>query len=139
MADTARQFIEQWHRIVRSKDADAIAALLTPDVEVGGPAFWGKLRGKDTAAHFLGLGIRILSGLTFLREWVSEQGIAIEFKGKLGEQSFQGVNLVTLDDAGRVKNLDILIRPTEAVIALRDLVTPQMTAYLLGRAKGGGV
>ena len=135
MADTASQFIEQWHRIVRSKDAEAISAILAPDVEVGGPAFWGKLRGKDTAAHVLGLGIRILAGLTFLREWQSPQGLAIEFKGKIGEQSFQGVNLVTLDEAGRVKTLDILIRPTNAVIALRDLVTPQMTAYLLGRGK----
>ena len=136
MTDTASQFIEQWHRIVRSKDAEAISAILAPDVEVGGPAFWGKLRGKDTVAHFLGLGIRILAGLTFLREWQSPQGLAIEFKGKIGEQSFQGVNLVTLDEAGRVKTLDILIRPTNAVIALRDLVTPQMTAYLLGRDKG---
>ena len=138
MADTARQFIEEWHRIVRSKDAGAIAALLAPDVEAGGPAYWGKLRGKDTVAHFVGLGIRIAAGLTFLREWVGEQGIAIEFKGKIGEQSFQGINLVTLDDAGRVKTLDILMRPTGAVTALRDLVTPQMTAYLLERGKSGG-
>ena len=136
MTDTASQFIEEWHRIVRSKDADAIAAILAPDVEVGGPAFWGKLRGKDTVAHFLGLGIRISAGLTFLREWVGDQGIAIEFKGKIGEQSFQGINLVTLDDRGLVKTLDIIIRPTGAVTALRDLVTPQMTAYLLERGKG---
>jgi hypothetical protein len=135
MADTASQFIERWHRIVRGKDADAIPTILAPDVEVGGPAFWGKLRGKDTVAHFVGLGIRISAGLTFLREWASEQGIAIEFKGKIGEQSFQGVNLITLDDAGRVKTLDILIRPINAAAALRDLVTPQMTAYLLGRDK----
>jgi hypothetical protein len=136
MTDTASQFIEQWHRIVRSKDADAIAAILAPDVEVGGPAFWGKLRGKDTVAHFLGLGIRISAGLTFLREWVGPQGLAIEFKGKIGEQNFQGINLITLDDAARVKTLDILIRPIGAVAALRDLVTPQMTAYLLERGKG---
>jgi hypothetical protein len=135
MADRASQFLEQWHRIVRSKDADAIAAILSPDVEVGGPAYWGKLRGKDTVAHFLGLGIRISAGLTFLREWTSQEGLAIEFKGKIGEQSFQGINLVTLDDAARVKTLDILIRPIGAVAALRDLVTPQMTAYLLERGK----
>ena len=136
MAEAANRFLEQWHRIVRTKDADAIAAILAPDVEVGGPAYWGKLRGKDTVAHFLGLGIRISAGLTFLREWVGDQGIAIEFKGKIGEQSFQGINLVTLDDRGLVKTLDIIIRPTGAVTALRDLVTPQMTAYLLERGKG---
>lgn len=137
MTDIASQFIQEWHRIVRSKDADAILAILAPDIEVGGPAYSGKLRGKDTVAHFLGLGIRISAGLTFLREWTSPEGIAIEFKGKIGEQSFQGVNLVTLDDAGRVKTLDIIIRPTGAVTALRDLVTPQMTAYLLDRGKTG--
>lgn len=136
MADIASQFIEEWHRIVRGKDAEAILGILAPDVEVGGPAYWGRLRGKGTVAHFLGLGLRILAGLTFLREWVSDRGIAIEFKGKIGEQSFQGVNLITLDDAGRAKHIDILIRPINAVVALRDLVTPQMTAYLLGRDRG---
>jgi len=137
MSDRAQRFIEEWHRIVRTKDVGAIDGLLAPDVEVGGPAFWGKLRGKDTAAHFVGLGVRVAAGLTFLREWVSEDGLAIEFKGKIGEQNFQGVNLIAFDDAGRVKSLDILIRPVNAVVALRDLVTPQMTAYLLGREKGG--
>jgi len=133
MADAASEFIERWHHIVRERDTDAIAEILAPDVEVGGPAYWGKLRGKDTAAHFLGLGIRVSAGLTFLREWVSAEGIAIEFKGKIGERSFQGVNLVTLNPTGRAKTIDILMRPTGAVTALRDLITPQMTAYLLER------
>jgi len=137
MGEAAKRFIEEWHRIVRARDVDAIAALLAPDVEVGGPAFWGKLRGKDTAAHFLGVGIRLAAGLTFLREWESDEGLAIVVTGQIGEQNFQGVNLIAFDDAGRVKSLDIVIRPVNAVVALRDLVTPQMTAYLLGREKGG--
>ena len=43
-----------------------------------------------------------------------------EFTGKVGDLDLQGIDLITLNGDGRVQNLDVLMRPVNAVIALRE-------------------
>ena len=36
----------------------------------------------------------------------------------------------------RIRNLDVLIRPMNALVALREIVTPQMVAFIADQSKG---
>jgi hypothetical protein len=46
----------------------------------------------------------------------------------------QGIDLISLDERGTVTNLDVLMRPVNAIIELRGVVAPQMAAFLQARA-----
>ena len=46
----------------------------------------------------------------------------------------QGIDLITLNDRGELQNLDVVIRPMNALAALKDIITPQMVAFLSGNA-----
>ena len=57
-------------------------------------------------------------------------------RGRVGERELQGIDLISLDDEGRIRNLDVLMRPLNGIAALRDIVAPQMAEYLARAAPG---
>lgn len=137
MSDRTEQFMAEWHRMVAAKDLDALAALLSEDISLGVPPYWEKLRGHALAHHLLGLIVNTIAGFTYQREWRRGSELALEFTGHIGDLDLQGIDLITLDEQCRVTNLDVLMRPVNAVLALRDEIGPQMAAFLArGRPEG---
>jgi len=130
MAADAQAFLERWHRIVGEKDLVALREAMADDMTMGAPPYWQKLEGKDLVHHLLGVIITLIEDFTYHREWVSGSEIALEFHGHVGEDQLQGIDLITLDDDGRIKNLDVMIRPLNSLTALRDRVVPKMKEYL---------
>ncbi len=128
--DQAERFLEEWHRIVAARDLDGLAKILAEDVTLGAPPYWGKIEGRALVVHLLGLIIHTIEDFTYHREWQQGSELALEFRGHVAESELQGIDLLTLNAAGEVQNLDVLMRPLNAVSELRDRIAPQMAEYL---------
>ena len=59
---------------------------------------------------------------------------ALEFIGRVGGLELQGIDLITLNDEGRLQALDVLIRPANAIAALQERVGPRMLKFLAERS-----
>lgn len=130
MSADASAFLTRWHVIVAAKDLEGLGTILAPDVTMGAPPYWTRLQGRDVVRYLLGIIINTIEDFTYRREWISGSELALEFTGHVGDRQLQGVDLVTLDREGRVRNLDVMIRPINALMALRDKVAPQMSEFL---------
>jgi hypothetical protein len=126
-------FLSEWHRIVAERDRDALRAVLAEDVSIGAPPYWNRIQGRDVVHHLLGIIIDTIEGFTYHREWQRGNELALEFTGRVGELELQGIDLITLDDWFAIGKLDVLMRPLDAILALREIVAPQMTAFLARR------
>ena len=124
------EFLDKWHRIVAEKDLDALLTVLDEDVTIGAPPYWNKLEGRPLVHHLLGVIIRTIEDFTYHREWRDGRELALEFHGHVGELDIQGIDLITLGDDGRVANIDVLMRPVNAVLRLQEIVGPQMIEFL---------
>jgi hypothetical protein len=131
---TPEAFLDEWHRIVRERDLPALSALLAPEVEIGAPPYWEPLRGRELVHHLLGLILDTIEGFTYHREWTLAGELALEFRGRVGALELQGIDLISLDASGRLHRLDVLMRPVNAVIALREAIAPRMAEYLRSRS-----
>jgi hypothetical protein len=131
---TPEAFLDEWHRIVRERDPPALGDLLAPEVEVGAPPYWEPLRGKPLVQHLLGLILETIEGFTYHREWKLGRELALEFRGRVGGLELQGIDLISLDESGRVRRLEVPMRPISAVSALRDAIAPRMMEYLKSRS-----
>ena len=130
---TPDAFLDEWHRIVRERDVPALAGLLAPEVTIGAPPYWEPFRGAALAQHLLGLILETIEGFTYHREWRTGSELALEFRGRVGEYELQGIDLISLDAAGRIHRLDVLMRPVNAVNALIAETAPRMAQYLAKR------
>ena len=137
MSADARAFLEQWHRIAEDRNIAAIEGLLAEDVSLGAPPYWTKLQGRRMVNHLLGLILQTIEGFTYHREWMDGAELALELTGRVGELDVQGIDLISLDDENKVRNIDVMIRPVNAVIALQKIISPKMEAFLTGGATKG--
>ncbi len=137
MSADAQAFLKQWHRIAEERDIAAIEDLLAEGVSLGAPPYWTKLQGRRMVNHLLGLILQTIEGFTYHREWLDGAELALELTGRVGELDVQGIDLISLDDENKVRNIDVMIRPVNAVIALQKIISPKMEAFLTrGAAKG---
>jgi hypothetical protein len=134
MAQVNADFLDRWHPVVEHRDLIELEKLLASDVTMGAPPYWEKLNGRPLVHHLLGLIIHTIEDFTYHREWHDDsrgQGeIALEFSGHVGELNVQGIDLISLNERGEIQNLDVVIRPMNALSALRDVIAPQMAEYL---------
>ena len=135
MPDGVRKFLTEWHRIVSEKDLAALPAMLAEDISMGAPSYWAKLQGRDLVHHLLGLVVHTIEDFSYHREWQDGSELALEFTGHVGELDVQGIDLITLDEHFAIRNLDVLMRPVNGVIRLRETIAPQMAEFL--RRAGG--
>ena len=139
MANEVEEFLAEWHRIVATRDLEALASTLDPEISMGAPPYWARLQGHAICYHLLGLILHTIDDFTYHREWHDdscENGeIALEFRGHIVELDIQGIDLISLNERGEIQNLDVMIRPMNALAALRDVIAPQMADYLRNIAK----
>ena len=136
MSDRAEMFLTRWHRSVSERDLKALAGIVAEDVELGAPPYWGELRGRELVCHLLGLIIESIRGFHYRREWRDGDQLALEFFGQVRDLELQGIDLISLNDRGEIRRLDVLMRPVNAVIELREIIAPQMAEFISGRAEG---
>jgi hypothetical protein len=132
------EFLAKWHPLVIGRDLIALEKILAEDVSMGAPPYWDKLNGRPIVHHLLGLIINTIEDFTYHREWCEGRELALEFTGHVGSLDLQGIDLITLDGEGRIANLDVLMRPMNAVAKLQEIVAPQMTKFFQQRAAGSG-
>jgi hypothetical protein len=134
MPSINQEFLAKWHPLVTGRDLISLETILAEDVSMGAPPYWDKINDRPLVLHLLGLIINTIEDFTYHREWHDDaQGegeIALEFKGHLGELDLQGIDLITLNDRGELQNLDVMIRPMNALEELRNVIAPQMIAFL---------
>jgi hypothetical protein len=135
MADQVAGFLDEWHRIVAEKDLKALRGILAEDVSLGAPPYWGRLEGREIVHHLLGLIVNTIEGFRYHREWQNERELALEFGGRVGELDLQGIDLISLDERLRIRKLDVMIRPINAAVALRETIAPRMASFLAGRSR----
>ena len=128
--DLESAFLTEWHRIVAAKDIGALERILAEDVQLGAPPYWTKLRGRPVVLHLLDLIIHTIDDFTYHREWRDGGEYALEFTGHVGETDLQGIDLVSVDEQDAVRNIDVLVRPVNAVIELREIIAPRMAEFL---------
>ncbi len=134
MATESDGFLAEWHRLVEARDLPALEKVLAEDVTLGAPPYWDRLEGRPVVHHLLGLIICTIEDFSYHREWHDDSRgrgeIALEFRGHVGELDLQGIDLITVNERGELQNLDVVIRPMNALTALRDVIAPQMMEFL---------
>ncbi len=135
MKSELRAFLTEWHRVVSEKDLGALRRLLADDVSLGAPPYWARIQGRELVHHLLGLIVNTIEEFTYHREWQNGNDFALEFTGRVGEFDLQGIDLISLNDRFAIQNLDVLIRPANAIDRLRETIAPQMASFIGGEAR----
>jgi hypothetical protein len=120
--------IETWHRLVRERNTAGLDALLDDDAVFFSPVVHTPQRGKKITAMYLAAAFQVFFNPSFryVREIVGPRDAMLEFETEIDGVLVNGVDLLQWNDAGRLVEFKVMIRPLKAI----NLIHERMAAML---------
>jgi hypothetical protein len=121
--------IDAWHDFVRTKNSSAFSEALADDVSFHSPVVHTPQLGKAITLMYLEAAHEVLSagGFSYARELVGEHDAILEFNADINGVQVNGVDMIAWNDAGKITEFKVMIRPLKAV----NMIHQEMAARLL--------
>lgn len=112
--------LHKWHQAVAAGDLRELSALLHPDVVLRSPLGFKPFQGAEAVLRILSAVSEVLSNFVYQREFASVDGldVALEFSASIGDKQLKGVDLLRFAENGVIVELEIMVRPFNAMQAL---------------------
>jgi hypothetical protein len=107
-----------WHKFVATQDAAILENLLADEVQFHSPFIWKPKDGKQKTAHILKTVTNVFEEFKYVREIFGENDWALEFEAKIGGLTMRGIDLIKLNDDGKIIDFEVMVRPANALQVL---------------------
>jgi ketosteroid isomerase-like protein len=122
--------IEMWHRLVEKPDAQGLDALLADEAVFYSPVVHTPQVGKAITKKYLTAAFRVFFNETFryVRELQAERDAVLEFEVVLDGISVNGVDMIKWNDAGKITEFKVMLRPLKAVNLIHQKMAEMLQA-----------
>ncbi len=120
--ERTRTFLENWYSAVAAEDIAAVAETLADDAEISSPAYWAP---KGPKAYVVGVLTGVMGAFEDFRyegEWIDGSELILEFSARIGEVKLRGIDRISLDDNGKLRHIEVMVRPINGLMALAEKV-----------------
>jgi hypothetical protein len=120
--------LARWHQLVASHDAAGLNDILADDAVFHSPVVHSPQRGKALTALYLGAAFKVFFNPSFryVREVVTGHDAVLEFETQIDGITVNGVDMIRVDDQGRIVDFKVMLRPLKAI----NLIHAQMGQML---------
>jgi SnoaL-like domain len=128
--------IARWHRHLRGELPGGLDELLADDVVFWSPVVHTPQHGRQVTAMYLLGAQQVLAGggFRYTKQVLAGDTAVLEFETDVDGTFVNGVDIIRCDDAGRIVEFRVMLRPLRAV----DVVHERMRALLAGAQVTGG-
>jgi hypothetical protein len=125
--------IARWHRYLRGDLPGGLDGLLADDVVFYSPVVYTPQRGKDITARYLTAATAVLAGdaavgaFRYTKEVLAGDTAVLEFETTVQGKYVNGVDIVRCDDAGRIVEFRVMLRPLQAIQVVHELMGRRLT------------
>ncbi len=113
--------LARWHAYFAAKDPALLRAMIAPDAVFHSPVVHRPQEGAAKVFGYLDAAGHVLGGeesFTYLRELIDGNHVMLEFTATIDGIFINGIDLITFDDAGMIKDFRVMVRPLKAVTML---------------------
>ena len=116
--------VENWHRVVRTRDASGLGELLADEVVFYSPVVHTPQVGKAITAMYLTAAMHVFGNESFryVREIVGESDAVLEFETEIDGITINGVDMIRWNAEGRITEFKVMVRPLKAINLIHELM-----------------
>ena len=119
--------VELWHEISRGRDMDRLEEVLAENCVFMSPVVHTPQKGRELTRAYLTAAFGVFNdSFRYVKEVVTPQHAVLEFVCDLDGIVINGVDIMTFDDAGKIVEFKVMVRPLKAV----NLLHMKMKAML---------
>ena len=112
--------------ILEAHAPERLPEVLARDVVFRPPTYWAEWRGQLPVTLVLSHVMEVFSDFRYRRTMGSGADWALEFQCRIGELDAVGVDLLTLDEGGKIAEFEVVMRPLRSVAALREAMNARV-------------
>lgn len=118
--------MEAFKTAVENSDLASASALLADDVEFHSPVAFKPFKGKEAVTEVLGNVLETFEDFVYTDELEQGSLSTLYFDARIGEKKLQGVDILRLDDEGKIAHFTVMLRPLSGVIAMAEAMAPKV-------------
>ena len=119
--------VELWHEISRGREMDRLEEVLAENCVFMSPVVHTPQKGRELTRAYLTAAFGVFNdSFRYVKEVVTPQHAVLEFVCDLDGIVINGVDIMTFDDAGKIVEFKVMVRPLKAV----NLLHAKMKAML---------
>ncbi len=108
--------LELWHDMLRRRDLGRIDEVLAVDCVFLSPIVHTPQRGRELTRLYLTAALAVFNeSFQYVKEVVSPQHAVLEFTCDVDGILVNGVDIMTFDDAGKIVEFKVMVRPLKAI------------------------
>lgn len=117
-------FITKWHELLESRDMAALDAILADEAVMISPVVHTPQVGKQITKMYLTAALHVLANenFTYKREFKNEHGVVLEFETEINGIQINGIDMITINDAGQITEFRVMVRPLKAINMLHEMM-----------------
>ena len=125
-----------WHDIVARRDPAALPTILADNVVFRSPAFFKPYPGPEATMLVLSTVLGVFEDFVYHRTFHTPDGESaiLEFSARVGDKALKGVDIFRFDADGRIVEMEVMVRPGNALMALGQTMAeragPKLRALL---------
>ena len=126
---SAANGIANWHKVIEGgSDPDALAEILRDDAVFHSPVVHTPQVGKPIVMAYLTAAGETLGNdnFTYLREVVDGDNAVFEFCTQMDGIQINGIDMITFDDEGKIKDFKVMVRPLKAINKVWEMMGKQL-------------
>jgi hypothetical protein len=124
--------LTRWHHCVATRDMSTLRELLHADAVFRSPVAHKPYPGADAVQLILSTVIEVFEDFTYHRTFTTEdaRSVVLEFSARVGGRELKGIDMIRIDDEGRIVDFEVMVRPRSGLQALADEMAARLAAYL---------
>jgi len=119
-----QNFLEQWHALVESRNVSELDTILADDAVMISPVVHTPQAGKQITKMYLTAALHVFANETFTykREFTNDNAAVLEFETVVNGIQVNGVDMITLNDDGKISEFRVMVRPLKAVNMIHEMM-----------------
>jgi hypothetical protein len=121
-----------WHELVNSKDLGRLESIVHPEAVFRSPMAFKPYGPAPALLMALRTAITIFEDFTYHRQFSSADGldVVLEFSATVQDKQLKGIDMIRFDEAGRIVEFEVMIRPFNALQTLGAEMGARLTHFL---------
>ncbi|QLL10785.1 nuclear transport factor 2 family protein [Pseudomonas chlororaphis] len=131
--------LQRWHAMLAQGDLGALPDLLDSKVVFRSPMAHTPYPGAPVVSTILNTVFKVFSDFAYHRQLVSADGLSVvlEFSARVGERQIKGIDLICFDEAGKIVEFEVMVRPMSGLQALGEEMARRLAPYLAASKASG--
>lgn len=127
---------EAFRKAVESRSIGEMMAPFAEDAVLHSPITFKPFEGRAAIRILLGILLEVFQDFRYTDELATDDASthALVFRARVRDRDLEGIDLIRFDEAGRIVDFTVFIRPRSAIEVLLEEVAPRLAAAMRGAA-----